>query len=66
MTDEIQPTFNDVTREQFERYIEIQESGEYNMMDLRGVEMASDFELDRTTQRLIHKHYDELKGKYNV
>lgn len=64
MTDEITPTFNDVTSDQFHLYVEIQRSGQFNMMDMGAVEMESEYELDRDTQKLIHKHYDELMAKY--
>lgn len=66
MTDEIKPTFNDVTREQFHLYVEIQESGQFNMMDMGAVEMESEYELTRDTQRIIHKFYSELEGKYGL
>lgn len=64
MTDEIKPNFDTITREQFHLYVQIQQSGAYNMMDMGAVEMESEYELDRPTQRIIHKHYDELVGKF--
>lgn len=61
---ENQPTFNDITREQFHLYCEIQDSGQFNMMDMGAVEMESEYELDIPTQRVIHKHYEALAGKF--
>lgn len=63
MPDDI--NFTDITREQFKLYQEIQMGGDYNMMDWRGVEIASDYELDRATQLTIHKYYEELAAKYD-
>ena len=57
-------TFDAGTREQFKLYVEMQESGSFNMMDLGAVEMESEFELTREIQKAIHKHYAELVGKY--
>lgn len=64
MTDEV--SFSDITREQFAKYCEIQESGETNMLDTRAVEALSDYELDRDTIKCIIRNYDALKGKYHV
>ncbi len=64
MSDEV--SFSDITREQFQKYCEIQESGETNMLDTASVEWLSDFELDRDTIKCIIRNYDALKGKYHV
>jgi hypothetical protein len=59
-------TFTDITREQFAKYVEIQESGKTNMLDTSAVEWLSDYELDRDTIKCIIHNYDALKGKYHA
>lgn len=64
MSENEAPTFNDITREQWQLYLQIQRSGQTNMNDAAAVELLSDFELDRATQKTIRLFYDELAGKY--
>lgn len=57
-------TFTDITREQFTKYLEIQKSGQTNMLDTSMVEYLSDYELDRDTIKCIIHNYEALKGKF--
>lgn len=59
-----QLTFTDITREQFDLYREVQESGVCNMLDWRTVEAETDYELDKDTQKVIRANYAALEGKY--
>lgn len=62
MSDDI--TFTDITREQFAKYVEIQKSGQTNMLDTSMVEYLSNYELDRNTIKCIIHNYKALAGKY--
>ena len=52
-----------VTREEFESYVEVQESGVTNMFDVKTVESISG--LNKGTIMSIMKSYSKLKEKYN-
>lgn len=64
MSNDIQ--FTDITREQFAKYVEIQDGGRTNMLDMPTVEWLSDFELDREMIKCIIRNYEALKGKYRA
>ena len=51
----------EITREQFEGYKEVQNSGRYNMFDPNARMLT---ELDKNTYLSIMKNYDELSKKY--
>ena len=57
------PDMSPVTREEFESYVDVQESGVTNMFDVRTVESLSG--LDKGTIMSIMKNYGELKDKYD-
>ena len=63
MEKENNPDMNPVTREEFESYVDVQESGVTNMFDVRAVESLSG--LSKGTIVSIMKNYGELKDKYN-
>lgn len=50
-----------VSKEEFEQYVEVQQSGEYNMLDPRAREMTT---LDRKQWMHIIKNYGYLKSLY--
>ena len=52
-----------ITKEKFEAYVDVQESGVTNMFDVRTVSMLSG--LDREEIMAIMKNYSNLKEKYN-
>jgi hypothetical protein len=52
-----------ITKEKFEAYVGVQESGVTNMFDVRTVSMLSG--LDREEIMAIMKNYSNLKEKYN-
>lgn len=52
----------EITKEQFERYEAVRQSGITNMWDIRRVAQLSG--LDRATVLEIIKHYAELNAKY--
>jgi hypothetical protein len=52
-----------ITREKFEAYVDVQESGVTNMFDVRTVGMLSG--LDREEIVAIMQDYNNLKEKYN-
>ena len=54
---------NNVTKNQFERYVKVQESGAYNMFDPRARVAAG---LDKPTFIKIIKNYNELEAKYGT
>ena len=53
---------NEITREMFEEYKDIQASGEYNMLSPQAREMSS---MDKRQWYAIIKNYDELEKKYS-
>ena len=53
----------EISREQFEAYIDVQESGVTNMFDVRTVSDLSG--LDKQEIMTIMKSYGELKEKYD-
>lgn len=57
---------NKPTKEQFETYIEIQDSGVTNMFDIETVIALSGFELSKEEIFYIFKHYSELCDEYNI
>lgn len=59
-------TFASITREQFNKYREIQASGKTDMLDTQMVEWLSDYELDRETIKCIISNYEALAGKYGA
>jgi hypothetical protein len=63
MENENNPDMNPVTREEFESYVDVQESGVTNMFDVRTVESLSG--LSKGTIVSIMKSYGELKDKYD-
>jgi len=52
-----------ITQEQFEAYVDVQESGVTNMMDVKTVGMLSG--LEREQIMTIMKNYGQLKDKYD-
>ena len=52
-----------ITKEKFEAYVGVQESGVTNMFDVRTVGMLSG--LDREEIMAIMQNYNNLKEKYN-
>jgi hypothetical protein len=52
-----------ITKEKFEAYVDVQESGVTNMFDVRTVGMLSG--LDREEIMAIMQDYSNLKEKYN-
>ena len=52
-----------ITKEKFEAYVDVQESGVTNMFDVRTVGMLSG--LDREEVMAIMQNYSNLKEKYN-
>ena len=61
MKEQFQPL---VSRENFEEYLEIQESGVTNMFDIKFIERYSDGRLDRQTCMHIMQFYTEYKEHY--
>ena len=53
---------NEITREMFEEYKDIQASGEYNMLSPQAREMSS---MDKRQWFAIIKNYNELNIKYS-
>ena len=53
----------EITQEQFEAYVDVQESGVTNMFDVRTVSDLSG--LDKEQIMKIMKNYGELKEKYD-
>jgi hypothetical protein len=53
----------EITKEQFEAYVEVQESGQTNMFDVKMVEILSGLEKEEIMT--IMKSYGELKEKYD-
>jgi len=54
--------FNEITKEMFKEYKDVQESGEFNMLDPRAREDTS---LDRMQWYSIISNYNELNAKYS-
>ena len=52
-----------ITKENFEAYVDVQESGVTNMFDVRTVQSLSG--LDKEQIMTIMQHYGELKDKYD-
>ena len=52
-----------ITKEKFEAYVDVQESGVTNMFDVRTVGMLSG--LDREEIMAIMKNYSNLKKRYS-
>ena len=52
---------NEITREMFEEYKDIQASGEYNMLSPQARDMSS---MDKRQWFVIIKNYNELEVKY--
>ena len=53
----------EITKEQFETYVDVQESGLTNMFDVRTVGQLSGLEKEQIIE--IMKNYGELKDKYD-
>ena len=53
----------EITKEQFEAYVDVQESGVTNMFDVRTVSQLSGLEKEEIMT--IMKSYGELKEKYD-
>ena len=53
----------EISREQFEAYVDVQESGVTNMFDVRTVSQLSGLEKEEIMT--IMKSYGELKEKYD-
>jgi hypothetical protein len=53
----------EITKEQFEAYIDVQISGVTNMFDVKTVGQLSGLEKEEIME--IMKNYSELKDKYN-
>ena len=53
----------EITQEQFEAYVDVQESGVTNMFDVRTVSQLSGLEKEQIMT--IMQHYGELKDKYD-
>lgn len=54
------------TKEQFEEYVEIRDSGVTNMFDIRYIENISTTGLDRPICMYIMEHFAELEEEYGV
>ena len=52
-----------ITKENFEAYVDVQESGITNMFDVKMVQSLSGLEKEQIMT--IMQHYGELKEKYN-
>ena len=63
MEKEHNPDMSPVTREEFESYVEVQESGVTNMFDVKTVGELSGLEKEEILT--IMKSYGELKEKYD-
>ena len=53
----------EITQEQFEAYVDVQESGITNMFDVKMVQSLSGLEKEQILT--IMQHYGELKDKYD-
>ena len=54
------------TKEQFEEYVEIRNSGVTNMFDIRFITAISGTGLDKPTCFYIMEHFGELAKEYEV
>lgn len=54
------------TKEQFEEYVSIRDSGVTNMFDIRFISAISDTGLDKPTCFYIMEHFGELADEYEV
>ena len=54
------------TKEQFEEYVDIRNSGVTNMWDIRFITKLSDTGLDKSTCMYIMQHFGELAKEYSV
>ena len=52
-----------ITKQQFEAYVDVQESGVTNMFDVRTVQSLSGLNKEKIME--IMKNYGELKDKYD-
>ncbi len=51
-----------VTKDEFERFVEVQESGAVNMVSSQVQDLAN---ISKDTHMLILKHYSELEAQYS-
>ena len=51
-----------VTKDEFERFVEVQESGAVNMVSSQVQDLAN---ISKDTHMLILKHYSELAAQYS-
>ena len=51
-----------VTKDEFERFVEVQESGAVNMVSSQVQDLAN---ISKDTNMLILKHYSELEAQYS-
>ena len=58
--------YNKPTKEQFEDYVAIRNSGVTNMWDINYIEAISRTDLDKSTCLYIMKHFTELADEYDV
>ena len=63
MEKEHNPDMSPVTREEFESYVEVQESGVTNMFDVKTVGQLSGLEKEQIMK--IMTDYGQLKEKYD-
>ena len=54
------------TKEQFEEYVGIRNSGVTNMLNIRYIEMISSTGLDKKICLYIMEHFSELAEEYGV
>ena len=54
------------TKEQFQEYVNIRDSGVTNMFDVTYITAISDTGLDKPICFYIMKHFEELATEYNV
>ena len=54
------------TKEQFEDYVRIRDSGVTNMFDIRTIEEISFTQLSRVNCMYIMSHFEELAEEYGV
>ena len=54
------------TKEQFQEYVDIRDSGVTNMFDTSYISAISDTGLDRNVCLYIMKHFGELAEEYEV
>ena len=54
------------TKEQFQEYVEIRDSGMFNMFDIRNIELYSCTGLNRKICSYIMQHFMELAKEYDI